>query len=394
MPYTPKEVVHREGIVRQFKRGLLTAKRAAQLLACELRHVYRLAHILEERGTLAHQGVGHRATNRTPTDTESAVLRLFDANPLRNGQQIADLLEAQGVRTNRMAVGRILKRHGRTKASPPPHAYERFERDEIGAVIYQDTSDHEWTLGSGERLRCIADQDDHSRKIVCARFFRHDGVWQNMWALRTVIERFGLPQTFFVDRASHFYGNERRSVWVASKHPEAWDIQIQRALNELGVGLSHSTAYHPQSKGKLERLFGFMQQRLPHELGNISLLEANKQLVKWVYWYNAKRTHRTTNMIPERRWSLAKRHKRSVWVPPSPRLNLNDIFSFHDRRVVNKDNTFSYLGHTYRITGHGGWYIGRQVDLHVIPPRHIRIFFLGQFICELPFQGTFNRPLD
>ena len=181
---------------------------------------------------------------------------------------------------------------------------------------------------------------------------------------------------------------------MGSKHPEAWDIQIQRALDDIHVELSHSTAYHPQSKGKLERLFGFMQGRLPHELGNISLGEANKLLVKWTYWYNAKRVHRTTGMIPQERWQLAKRNKRSLWVPPSAHLNLDDAFSFHDQRVVNKDNTFAYLGQTYKVVGQGGWYIGKQVELHVLPPHKIRIFFLGKFICELPFQGKFNRPLD
>lgn len=391
MPYSPEEVLHRESIIRQFKRGLITADRAAQVLGCRRRQVYRMLRTLEERGSLAHPG--HPSEKKLPEDVEATILRTFDANPLRNNQHIVDLLAEAGIATNRMTVKRVLERNERKQPAQPPRAYERFEHDEIGSLVYQDTSDHEWLLGSGGRVRCIADQDDHSRKIVFARFFEHDGVWQNMAALRYVVEQFGLPKTFFVDRASHFYGSERRSIYFTAKHPEGWDIQIKRALNQVGVGLSHSTAYHPQSKGKLERLFGFMQGRLPHELGNISLTEANKQLVKWTYWYNAKRKHATTGMTPERRWSLAKRHKRSLWVPASPKLNLDDVFSFHDRRTVRKDNTFSYQGQTYKITGKGGWYIGKEVELHVVPPQKIRVFWLGTFICELPFQGTFSQPI-
>lgn len=391
MPYTPDEVLRREAIIRQFKRGDISSTRAAQLLTCTPRQVRRLLRTLTERGTLAHPG--HASEKKLSDDVEAAILRTFDANPRRNNQHIVDLLAAEGIETNRMTVKRVLERNERKKPAKPPQAYERFEHDAIGSLVYQDTSDHEWLLGSGSRVRCIADQDDHSRKIVFARFFQHDGVWQNMAALRYVVEQFGLPQTFFVDRASHFYGSERRSSWVSTKHPEAWDIQIARALDQLGVRLSHSTAYHPQSKGKLERLFGFMQGRLPHELGNISLVEANKQLVKWVYWYNAKRKHSATRLTPQHRWTVAKRNKRSLWVPVSPKVNLDDVFSFHDRRVVRKDNTFSYQGQTYRITGRGGWYIGKEVELHVVPPKKIRVFWLGQFVCEVPFQGAFKQPI-
>lgn len=183
-----------------------------------------------------------------------------------------------------------------------------------------------------------------------------------MIAMRAVVESCGLPQQFFVDRASHFSGSERRSAWVTAKHPEAWDIQIKRALDSLGVPLSRSTAYHPESKGKRERLFGFMQGRLPHELGNVSLSEANRQLTAWKHWYN-HRVHGATGRTPEKRWQEAIRSKRSLWIPAPPPLNLDDVFSFHDRRTIRKDNTFSYQGQTYRLAGVGGQYIGKEVAL-------------------------------
>lgn len=391
MSYSDAEVRRREAIIRQFQRGAISAPRAAEVLGCDRQHVYRLAGVLRTRGTLLYQG--HASEKKLASDIEASILNTFDANPRRNNEHIVDLLAEKNIRTNRMTVRRVLLRNGRRKEAPSPDAFIRFEHDEIGAVVYQDTSDHEWLLGSGTRIRCIADQDDHSRKIVFARFFRHDGVWQNMAAMRSVVETYGLPQQFFVDRASHFSGNERRSVYVTTKHPEAWDIQIKRALESLGVPLSRSAPYHPQSKGKLERLFGFMQGRLPHELGNISLVEANQKLTTWKHWYN-HRLHGTTGMTPEKRWQAAIQRQRSLWVPVPPSVNLDDAFSVHDRRTVRKDNTFSYQGQTYRLTGVGGRYIGREVELHVLPPKMIRIFWLGQFVCVLPFQGIFDQPID
>lgn len=394
MSYNDQERRWRESIIRQVARGRLTVPRVAALLGCKRRQVYRLMETLATRGTLRHGRSGCSANNKLPSDMEAAILRCFDANPRRNNQQIVDLLWEQSIRTNRMTVSRVLRRNARTKDPALPPAYTRFEHNEIGAVVYQDTSDHEWMFGSGMRVRCIAALDDHSRKLLFARFFRHDGVWQNMSAMRSVIKMYGLPQQFFVDRASHFSGNERRSIYVTAKHPEAWEIQIKRAVESLGVELSRSRPYHPESKGKLERLFGFMQGRLPHELGNVSLPEANRKLQGWKHWYNAAHRNETTKMVPEKRWTLALHSKRSLWAPLPPLVNLDDVFSFHDQRTVGKDNTFSYQGQIYRLEGVGGQYIGKEVTLHVLPPKKLRIFWLGHFVCELRFRGTFDQPID
>lgn len=392
MPYSAEETLWRESIIRDVRRGRITAERAADLLGCSARHVYRLLTILAARGTLAHPG--HPAPNKLPEEIEAAILRLFDANPLRRTQQVADFLADEGIETNRMAVWRVLQRNGRTPEPQPPDAFRRFEHDAIGSLVYQDTSEHEWVLGSGERVRCIADEDDHSRRLLFARFFRHDGVWENLIALRSIVEHAGLPRAFFVDCASHFSGHHRRSIYAAVKHPEAWEIQIRRAVESLGITLSNSHPYHPQSKGKLERLFGFMQGRLPHELTGCSLEDANRMLQAWVRWYNTKHVHSETHMTPRARSDRARKDGRSLFVPaPSAEL-LDDAFSFHDVRTVRKDNTFSYQGQTYQITGKGGWYIGKEVALHVLPYRKIRVFCMQQFVCELPFQGTFDQPTD
>jgi len=178
------------------------------------------------------------------------------------------------------------------------------------------------------------------------------------------------------------------------KHPEAWEIQIRRAVESLGVTLSNSRPYHPQSKGKLERLFGFMQGRLPHELTRCSLADANEKLQAWVRWYNTKHVHSETRTTPQARWARARKDGRSLFVPAPLSERLDDAFSFHDVRTVRKDNTFSYQGQTYQITGKGGWYIGREVELHVLPPEKIRVFWMRKFVCELSFHGTFDQPIN
>lgn len=90
MPYSTEEILWRESIIRDVRRGRITVERAADLLGCTVRHVHRLLNILAERGTLAHPG--HHAPNKLPQDIEAAILRVFDANPIRKTQQIVDFL--------------------------------------------------------------------------------------------------------------------------------------------------------------------------------------------------------------------------------------------------------------------------------------------------------------
>src|SRR5687767_3443689 len=118
MPYTPDEVLRREAIIRQFKRGVVSVDRVAKLLGCKRRQVYRMLQTLEERGSLTHPG--HPSKKKLSPDIEATILRTFDANPLRNNQHIVDLLAEENIETNRMTVKRVLERNDRKKPAHPP----------------------------------------------------------------------------------------------------------------------------------------------------------------------------------------------------------------------------------------------------------------------------------
>lgn len=385
----------REAYVRMFLAHEITETRAAQLLACSVRHVYRLAKILQERGSLAYQS--HVAWNKTPEAVAYRLAQLFHENPARNNQHLADLWEERmGERTNRNLVRRVLARKGlRHPAPADPPVFIRFEHREIGAVVYQDTSPHRWVRG-GQEWQCIAAEDDHSRKLLVAQFVRHDGAWQNLQLLRRVVTVFGLPREFFTDRKSLFFGQYRTKDDALSADRQAGDdVQIGRALSELGVPLGFSRPHHPESKGKIEKLFGFMQERIPKDLeGAQTLSEANRFLQRWVRWYNTRHVHEEIGCVPEVRWRDARTEGRSAFVPLPETVDLDTVFAFRDTRVIRKDNSFRYLGQTYRLEGVGGRYIGKTVELRVLPPRKVQIFFARERVCTLPFQGCFPQTLD
>ena len=385
----------REAYVRMFLAHEITETRAAELLHCSVRHVYRLAAILQEHRSLAYQS--HPAWNRTTDAIEGRIIRLFQENPERNNQHLADLLaEREGIAKNRNLIRRVLARRGlRHSAAVEPPVFTRFEHREIGAVVYQDTSPHRWVRG-GQEWQCIAAEDDHSRKLLAARLVRHDGAWQNLQLLRRVVTVFGLPQEFFTDRKTHFFGQYRtKNAALSSDRRAGDDVQIGRALSELGVYLGFSRPHHPESKGKIEKLFGFMQERIPKDLeGARTLPEANRFLGTWTRWYNTRHVHEEIGCVPEMRWRDARKEGRTAFVPLPETVDLDAVFAFRDTRVVRKDNSFRYLGETDHLAGVGGRYIGKTVELRVIPPTRIQIFFARERVCTLPFRGRFPQTLD
>ncbi|MFH0830523.1 MAG: hypothetical protein V1895_00495 [Parcubacteria group bacterium] len=385
------DYLYREEVIRLWQRKQIPMQRAQELLDCSERHVYRLQDMLEQRGTLRYQS--HPAWNRTPADLEEIVCRKIRENPVRKNQHIADLLAEDGFATNRATVRNIRIRNHLRQDQITRTAYERFERERVGELIMQDTSTHHW-VAELPKLKLIANLDDHSRLIPFARFFWHDGTWQNMLAIRSVLERYGLFETFFVDRAGHFSGQDRL-LMASSRITRGEDerVQIPRALAEAQVTLSKATAYHPESKGKIERWFGFAQGRLPHDLHASTLAAANTQLAAWVRWYNTKHINAETKQIPLVRFRQAMREGRSAFAPLKPRLPLDDIFAFRAERLVRKDNTFSYGGKTYHLQHVGGELMYKTCELR-IRPTAIRVWYRGNYITSVPFQGPFDRPID
>lgn len=383
----------RDSIVRSFKKGELTETKAAELLQCTMRHLYRLVHVLDDRGTTAP--LPCVPWNHLNAQVEDAIVRTFKAGTHRNNQHIADLIAEEGTVTNRETVRQVLARHNlRRTHQRIPEPAQRFEHPEIGAVVYQDTSTHRWVRGIKRKIKLIANLDDHSRKILRARFFFHDGVWQNMATIRGMIEGNGLPDTFFTDRAALFSSNEKQYRANPGKARAEDEVQIHRAVESLGIHFSRSRAYHPQSKGKMERFFRFAQERLQREINTDTLETSNTILDRWIRWYNMKHVNEETRQTPETRWQEALKDGRSKFLPLPAMVNLDDVFSFHDTRFVEKDNTFSYGGVRYLIEGCGGELIGKTVELHILPGYALRVWYKGQHRVTIPFQGAFRCPID
>ena len=205
-----------------------------------------------------------------------------------------------------------------------------------GELVQWDTSEHEWLEGRGPKLYLIAMIDDATSELT-ARFALSDSTAENMQLLWTYLEQHGRPVEFYTDKASLFTINRPLHY---NKHlsEEAGKTQIGRALEELGIGWI--AAHSPQAKGRIERCFGTLQDRLVKALRRAraaSLEEANRFLQQvYLPEWNGRFGREPASRADAHR-SLRKDQR------------LASILSFVEERVVANDYTISWLGQHYQI---------------------------------------------
>lgn len=386
-----KEVLQRHKVLSMVANGLLTIKQASRELNLSYRHTQRLLKkfLNGDMGldSLVYKRT-HPAWNKLNESVEKKVIRLYKTYPEINNCHIADLLEEEiSQKIHPSTIRDILIENNLYQPKPQKRRpRKRFEMASFGQLVQMDTSEHFWLPLLGKETCMIALEDDHSREILAAELVERDTTWNNMLLIRRVIEEYGLFSTLYTDNDSMF--KLIRSGW--SRHfeykvdLERVQTQIHRSLLELGIGFIHTRPFEPQGKGKLEKLFRFMQERLCPVLTKVRNLKiANKIIRDWQGWYN-KRIHSMTGQRP------IDRHEPSVFKPLPSDINLDDVFCFKYQRTVKSDNTFSFSNKTYQISHFTNRisYAKAEIELHVLPGKCIRVFYKDRFVQQFSFKSS------
>ena len=140
-------------------------------------------------------------------------------------------------------------------------------------MLHQDASTHEWVKGFVWDL--IVTMDDATNRVYSAFFVEQEGTMSSFTGLKEVIEAHGLFCSLYTDRGSHYWYTPQAGGKVDKSRP----TQVGRALNQLGI--DHIPAYSPEARGRSERMFETLQNRLPQELrlaGITGMEEANRFL--------------------------------------------------------------------------------------------------------------------
>jgi len=238
------------------------------------------------------------------------------------------------------------------------HRKKRPRKPLPGMMLHQDGSTHEWVPGCQWDL--IVTLDDATSEIYSAFFVEEEGTLSSFQGVREVIEAKGLFSSLYTDRGSHYWQTEAAGGRVDKTRP----TQVHRALQQLGITLI--AAYSPEARGRSERMFRTLQDRLPKELalaGITNMAAANRWLRDHVL--------PTFNL----RFTVQAEEPGTAFVPWIG-TGLADLLCVQEERVVAKDNTVHYQGQRLQIP-HDRYrfhYVKVTVRVHAYPEGTLAVF--------------------
>jgi transposase len=361
----------------------LSQAEAAEILGMSERTFRRWRDRYEDEGApgLLDRRLGKASSRRVAADRVEAMLTLYR--------------EHYGGFTVRHFHDKLVRRHGFllgytwTKlrlqeaglvARAPrrsAHRKKRPRRPLTGMLLHQDGSRHRWLPAVDRMFDLIVTLDDATSEIYSAFLVDEEGTVSTFRALGEVIEMHGLPCALYTDRASHYFFTPKAGERVARDQP----TQVGRALAQLGI--EHIAAYSPEARGRSERMFGTLQDRLAKELGQagITTLAAADRYLREVY-------------LPEHnaRFAVPPEHAGTAFVADHAGVH-REVVCVQEERVVGNDNCVRYRNLALQIPPSPlrAHFVRARVRVHDYPNGTLAIFHGPRCLARYDRQG---RPLD
>jgi hypothetical protein len=233
----------------------------------------------------------------------------------------------------------------------------------IGALIQHDASLHLWAPLAKKKWYLITSIDDYSRKPLYADFVERETSWAHIEAAQKLIQTYGLPLCYYVDSLRVFrFVQGRDSFW--RKHvleTDDVDTQWQKVMSQLSIKVSH--AMSPQAKGKVERPYRWLQDRIVRTCiyENLSTIDEARQVLKdEVNRYNNHQVHSTTKEIPSIRFNNALKTGNSLFRKfsvPKPFTSPLDIFCLRETRTRGVPVPSKRSWYAESVTDESDWII-------------------------------------
>lgn len=333
--------VRRLSVIREVIRKQIGQRRAGEVLGLSERQVRRLAHSVQQEGDLGviHKGRGRASNRRISVKVQQKVFGLYRRRYAGFGPTLAteNLLEEDGIRISRETLRKWLLDAGlwQRRRRSAVHRSWRARKECFGEMIQIDGSHHAWLEDRGAEMVLMGYIDDATGEMF-GRFYDHEGTLPAMDSFQRYTKRYGLPVSVYLDRHTTYKSNKKLSAWEQAEGMVAMS-QFERALDELGVEVIH--AYSPQAKGRIERAFGTLQDRLVKEmrLHGITTMEQANQFLE-AYWPRFNRQFRVCPANPT-----------NAHVRLPARFNLDAYLCIKITRTLAKDNTIAHYGKLYQI---------------------------------------------
>jgi transposase len=315
-------------VLSRWERRELSVMDAAEILGMSERQFRRYRRRYDEEGLagLADRRLGKASARRAPVDEVSWMLAQYRRHHMGwNVKHFHEHLQKHhGFRwgytwtKTQLHTAGVVERAKRRGA----HRRKRPRKPCEGMMLHQDGSSFAWLAGQPS-LDLIVTMDDATSTIYSAFLVEEEGTASSLCGLLETMAAKGLPSSLYTDRGSHYFHTPKAGGAVDKERL----TQVGRALDRLGI--EHIPAYSPEARGRSERMFGTLQDRLPKELrlAGIGDIEAANRFIRAVYLpeHNARFAHPA---------AIAE----SAFVAADPAL-LKEILCREEERIVARDNT-------------------------------------------------------
>jgi len=343
------------------------------------RHAKRLKHVVARDGPggLIHGNTGRRPANAIGMELRQKIVELFRTEyALFNDTHFTEkLATVEGIRIGRETARRIRREAGilpKRQRRPPRHRSRRARRPHEGMMVLWDGSVHQW-FGEGHRPCClVAAIDDATSRCLAARFFPFESSQAYLWVLRQMLRDYGIPLSIYQDRHSALKRNDPHWSLEEQLRGRQDPTQVGWALQELGIEPIY--ALSPQAKGRIERLFGTLQDRLIAELQKAGITDrqrANLFLEGFLETHN-------------RRFSRTAEKPHKAWRPVPRGMDIGRVCSFRYEATVGNDNTVRLGGITIDIPAgpRRASYAKARVQVRQLLDGSWRVYYRGQQIAQ------------
>jgi hypothetical protein len=355
-----------EDAFRQYRRSRLTAEEAGELLGMSGRQFRRLCVRFADEGVegLRDRRIGKASPRRAPARELERIRQLYRD---RYSDFTVKHFHEQLVRRHSYKLGYTVTRLSLQAAGlvakakrRGAHRKRRPRRPLPGMLLFQDGSTYRWIASLERELDLVVTLDDATGAIYSAILVEQEGTLSSFLGLTETITKHGLFSAFYTDRGSHYFVTKGSGGTVDKTNL----TQVGRALRQLGI--THIASYSPQGRGRIERVFATLQNRLPQELrlARIKTLPAANRYLKqrFVPDYNA-------------RFALPAEQPGSAFVPYVG-ASLQDVLCIHEDRRVGADNCVIWKRRSLQIPaqGHRRHYVKATVRVHEYPDGRLAIF--------------------
>lgn len=370
-----------EDALGRYRKRRLTAEEAGELLGLSGRHFRRLAERYDEDGRegLRDRRLGKVSPRRAPASELARMKELYQElyGDFTIKHFHEQLQQRHGYRLSYTVTRLALQAAGLARKTKRggPHRKKRERRPLPGMLLFQDGSTHRWIPSLDRDLDLIVTLDDATGAICSAILVAEEGTASSFLGLAETIAANGLFRAFYTDRGSHYFHTPK----AGGKVDKTKLTQVGRALQQLGV--THIPSYSPEARGRMERVFGTLQKRLPPELrlARIGTVEAANRYLKerFAPEYNA-------------RFAVPAAEPGSAFIPYAGRP-LEDVLCIQEDRQVGRDNCVQWRSLSLQIPPqrHRHHYVKATVRVHEYPDGRLAIFDGPSCLCR--FDQTGNR---